>query len=273
MLLFDICEAEKPHGMILAEAILEAVKQGDKEMPMGWKHLSRYLSEKEKADMRTDVAQRMLDIFRNLPSEKEFEASAHAGQAKKGWYAASAKSLMEVFGPDTPRFAALLASLSPQVSVKENLRNAIKFWEIWIDAGRPMTEKGIDEVGKQALGRRWMGDLKPDGSTKAGMGYRPNALRAMTYAEQRGLGVVIHNQSLGIAAAVQIHLAAARYSCLGHDPELFGHIMFEDDLITAPLEYEPGRVKVPTGPGWGVEVDEAALEKYATGRTVKIVKA
>ena len=100
-----------------------------------------------------------------------------------------------------------------------------------------------------------------------------NALRAMTYAEQRGLGVVIHNQSLGIAAAVQIHLAAARYSCLGHDPELFGHIMFEDDLITAPLEYEPGRVKVPTGPGWGVEVDEAALEKYATGRTVKIVKA
>ena len=30
------------------------------------------------------------------------------------------------------------------------------------------------------------------------------------------------------------------------------------------------RFTVPAGPGWGVELDENALEKYATGPTVKM---
>jgi muconate cycloisomerase len=45
-----------------------------------------------------------------------------------------------------------------------------------------------------------------------------NALRAISYAEQRGLGVVLHNQPLGIASAMQVHLAAARYHALGQAP-------------------------------------------------------
>lgn len=97
-----------------------------------------------------------------------------------------------------------------------------------------------------------------------------DALRALTYAEMCGLGVVIHNQTLGIASAAQIHLAAARYNSLGHDPELFGHIMFEDDLIVNPIDYCDGTAKVPAGSGWGVELDEAALARYAAGETVKI---
>jgi muconate cycloisomerase len=97
-----------------------------------------------------------------------------------------------------------------------------------------------------------------------------DALRALTYAEMRGLGAVIHNQTLGIASAAQIHLAAARYHSLGHDPELFGHIMLEDDLIVNPIDYGNGTAKVPAGAGWGVELEEAALERYATGATVKI---
>jgi muconate cycloisomerase len=97
-----------------------------------------------------------------------------------------------------------------------------------------------------------------------------DALRALTYAEMRGLGVVIHNQTLGIASAAQIHLAAARHNALGHDPELFGHIMFEDDLIVNAIDYGNGTAKVPAGAGWGVELDETALARYAAGETVKI---
>ena len=97
-----------------------------------------------------------------------------------------------------------------------------------------------------------------------------DALRALTYAEMRGLGVVIHNQTLGIASAAQIHLAAARFNALGHDPELFGHIMLEDDLIVNPIDYCDGTAKVPAGAGWGVELDETALARYAAGETVKI---
>ena len=155
MLLRDIFEDTLSPTMILAQAIMEAVGKG-KTLPMGWKSVSRYLKPEERDQLRSDTAQRLVDVFRSLPSEKEFEASARAGQAKKGWYAASAKALMDVFGPDTPRFTAVLASLSPQVSVTENLRNAIKFWERWIEAGRPETDKGIDEVGEAAVGaERW----------------------------------------------------------------------------------------------------------------------
>jgi muconate cycloisomerase len=99
-----------------------------------------------------------------------------------------------------------------------------------------------------------------------------NALRAIDYAEQRGMGAVIHNQTLGVATAMQIHLAAARHHSLGHATELFGHVMLEDDLIVEPINYDGGTATVPAGPGWGVELDEDALKKYATADTA-IVEA
>jgi len=95
-----------------------------------------------------------------------------------------------------------------------------------------------------------------------------NALRAIGYAEQRGLGVVLHNQPLGIASAMQVHLAAARYHALGHAIELFGQVMMEDDLIAEPLDYQGGTVSVPSGPGFGVELDEDALARYALSPSV-----
>jgi len=69
---------------------------------------------------------------------------------------------------------------------------------------------------------------------------------------------------------MQIHLAAARHYSLGHATELFGHVMLEDDLIIEPIDYDGGKATVPTGPGWGVELDEDALAKYATAKTVKM---
>jgi len=95
-----------------------------------------------------------------------------------------------------------------------------------------------------------------------------NALRAISYAEQRGLGIVLHNQPLGIASAMQVHLAAARYHALGHAIELFGQVMMEDDLIVEPLNYEGGTVTVPSAPGFGVELDEDALAKYALSSSI-----
>ena len=95
-----------------------------------------------------------------------------------------------------------------------------------------------------------------------------SALRAIAYAEQRGLGCVLHNQPCGIASAMHIHLAAAKHHALGHATELFGHVMLEDDLIVDRLDYSGGQVAVPVGPGWGVALDEDALRKYGTGATV-----
>jgi muconate cycloisomerase len=76
---------------------------------------------------------------------------------------------------------------------------------------------------------------RPGGVTKA--------LKALNYAKMRGLGVVLHNQPLGIASAMHIHFAAAKYPFI--DPE---------------------------GPGWGVKLDENALDRFAINKTTILEK-
>ncbi|NMD23022.1 MAG: hypothetical protein GYA65_02445, partial [Actinobacteria bacterium] len=58
------------------------------------------------------------------------------------------------------------------------------------------------------------------------------ALRAIDFASARGLGTIIHNQPLGIGAAMHAHLAAARFDRLGHAVELAGDVMFDQHLTT-----------------------------------------
>ncbi|MFH1568585.1 MAG: enolase C-terminal domain-like protein, partial [Gemmatimonadota bacterium] len=66
---------------------------------------------------------------------------------------------------------------------------------------------------------------------------------------------------LGILDASYAHVCAAVPACtLGSD--IVGNFLREDDLILAPLEYADGHVRVPSGPGLGVELDIEALERY-----------
>jgi len=66
---------------------------------------------------------------------------------------------------------------------------------------------------------------------------------------------------LGILEASFVHACAAvKNATLTSD--IFGEFCREDDLLVEPLEIENGFVKVPTGPGLGVEVDDKALERY-----------
>jgi muconate cycloisomerase len=109
-----------------------------------------------------------------------------------------------------------------------------------------------------AVGVLGVNGERPGGITRA--------LQAIDYAAQRGMGTVLHNQPLGIGSAAQVHLGAARSAVLGHAMELFGHVMMEDDLIVDPLDYSAGSVRVPDGPGFGVVLDEDALERYAVAR-------
>jgi muconate cycloisomerase len=96
------------------------------------------------------------------------------------------------------------------------------------------------------------------------------ALKAIDFARQHGMGIIIHNQSAGISSAALMHLAAARQTALGHAIELFGYVMLEDDLILDPINYSGGTARVPAGAGWGVTLDEAALDKYSTAKMVKL---
>lgn len=99
------------------------------------------------------------------------------------------------------------------------------------------------------------------------------AARAIDEAVRLGMGTVLHDQSLGIASAAQVHIGASRAAALGHAMELSGQWMFEDDLVAEPLDYTGGFVRVPDAPGLGVTLDEDALARYATTRPVVIEPA
>lgn len=99
-----------------------------------------------------------------------------------------------------------------------------------------------------------------------------NALKVIDYAEKNGMGTVIHTQPLGIGSAFHIHLAVAKYDLLKHDPEIYGHVMIEDDLLKDSLKFKKGGVQVPKDSGLGIEFDEKKLKKYAVRDSIIIEK-
>lgn len=114
--------------------------------------------EAHKMQLLSDAQRQLADeIFSTLPEARVMASGALAGIAKRGWYEASARAIAEVFGPDASRFAALLASLSPQTSVENNLSTALEMWANWTAAGRPVNPDAIDKILEQSVPFR---DLK-----------------------------------------------------------------------------------------------------------------
>lgn len=109
------------------------------------------LTPEEQAKFRADTATKFVTILKQLPSKEEFGAAAVAGKAKKGWYEGSTQAIIQVFGQDAPRFAALLSATSPQTSVESNLFNALQVWKNWTAAGRPVDRESIVRVMGQSV--------------------------------------------------------------------------------------------------------------------------
>ncbi|MGI9305058.1 MAG: mandelate racemase/muconate lactonizing enzyme family protein [Gammaproteobacteria bacterium] len=96
-----------------------------------------------------------------------------------------------------------------------------------------------------------------------------------------GAGLPVNvNGSLeaGVGNAANLHLSAAlggevlpgviTVSTLeGREQTKVGGVFYTDDIITEPFEYKDGYLKVPDGPGLGVELDEDKIEKYRVNRS------
>ncbi len=135
--------------------------------------LLRNLTPSEQAKVGDATAAKVIAQLKNLPSAKEMAAVAFAGRAKRGWYRQSAETISAVFGPDGPRFAGLLAAMSPQCSVETNLLNALNTWKNWVAAGRPQTRDEIVAI----MGRSVQGNNLTDSVLPAWIN---NSLRALT---------------------------------------------------------------------------------------------
>jgi L-alanine-DL-glutamate epimerase-like enolase superfamily enzyme len=91
------------------------------------------------------------------------------------------------------------------------------------------------------------------------------ARKIAAVAEAAGIRCTVgSNLEMGIASAAMIHLAMAT-SAIDADAfpcDIIGPLCYQDDLLINPLSVVPGKAFPPQGPGLGVELDNAKLEKY-----------
>lgn len=94
------------------------------------------------------------------------------------------------------------------------------------------------------------------------LGGLTRSLAVYRVAAAGGLGAYIGcmiETSVGTAAYLHFGAVLPR---LDYGRELFGPLLLGGDIASRPVAYADGQVLVPEGPGLGIEVDEARVEKY-----------
>lgn len=87
------------------------------------------------------------------------------------------------------------------------------------------------------------------------------ARRLLDLADMAGLECLIGTtQETSIATAAQAHIGA---SCprLDYHSDPVGPLLYLDDVVHERVRYAEGKMRVPTGPGLGVELDEQELAR------------
>ena len=92
-------------------------------------------------------------------------------------------------------------------------------------------------------------------------GIRP-CIKAAGVCETLGLGVAVHSSGeLGIQLATMLHLGAVVPN-LGYAADAHYHHLADDVIAGGKLRYEGGAIRVPEGPGLGVDLDRERLARY-----------
>ncbi len=80
------------------------------------------------------------------------------------------------------------------------------------------------------------------------------ARRAAMVAHEFGLACTPHAANRAMVQLFTLHFAAAMPNCLYEQEWTIEPTKWSDGLLERPLVIEDGAVKVPDGPGWGIEV-------------------
>ena len=144
-------------------------------------------------------------------------------------------------GWDLDGMAALARAVRYPLSADESVTNA----------------HSLLEVGKRGAARVFQ--------TKSGKNGGLHYVRRLwTLAETLGIGIFPGNHpSTGLNVAAVAHLAAAwPGELLVGDFQTGCDDMIAEDILQEPVRIANGRVTVPTGPGFGVQLDEGKLRKF-----------
>lgn len=91
------------------------------------------------------------------------------------------------------------------------------------------------------------------------------ALEAVQFAKAYGMGATMgSNQELGIAhsAVMQVLAVADGFDLEAFPPDAASPLYYVEDITEPAFRLENGEVKVPSGPGLGMSLNEDILEKY-----------
>jgi glucarate dehydratase len=88
-------------------------------------------------------------------------------------------------------------------------------------------------------------------------------VKAAGVCETMQLGVAVHSSGeLGVQLATMLHLGAVLPN-LTFAADAHYHHLADDVIVGGKFAYEAGAIRVPDGPGLGVQLDRDRLEKYA----------
>lgn len=87
------------------------------------------------------------------------------------------------------------------------------------------------------------------------------ARRVAMLARESGLACTPHAANRAMVQLFTLHFASAMPNCLYEQEWTMERTDSSDGLLERPMEIEDGAVKVPEGPGWGIEVSEGWLRE------------
>lgn len=94
------------------------------------------------------------------------------------------------------------------------------------------------------------------------------AMEAVQVAQAAGLDATMgSNQELGIghAAIMQVLSVSNGFDLDSYPPDIAAPLYYTSDLVDPGFKMQDGEVPVPTGPGLGVKINEAALREFRVG--------
>ena len=93
-------------------------------------------------------------------------------------------------------------------------------------------------------------------------GIRP-CIKAAGVCETFQLGIAVHSSGeLGIQLSTMLHLGAVVPNLAFKADAHYHHVM-DDVIVGGKMRYEAGAIRVPSGPGLGIELDREKLGTYA----------
>lgn len=111
--------------------------------------------------------------------------------------------------------------------------------------------------------------LQPDLSLCGGLGQGRRIADIARHGHLR-LSPHVWGSAVGLAAACHFVAASSNYPHAGHTPEPtlveydVGENPLRDALLTTPIALKDGKLQLPRGPGLGIDIDRAALDRFAT---------